>query len=105
MFSKLKKKLLAWVEGLLYYGMSDEERNEYTAVYNRQSNRKAREGYRKRDSDDFRTSIEGYLFCAEARDDSIAHEEMIKKCLFFEALERTIKELNKRVAEDRANKE
>lgn len=98
MFGKLKVKLTAWVEGLLYYGLSDRERCEYTAVLNRESIRKEKAGRSKKDSDNYQESIEGYCLLIESRSISIEHEEMVKRCLLFEAIERTIKEIKIRAA-------
>lgn len=99
MFGKLKTRLTAWVEGLLYYGLSDRERCEYTAVINRESNRKERAGRSKKDSDNYQESIEGYCLLLVSRNISIEHEEMVKRCLLFEAIERTIKEIKILAAE------
>lgn len=99
MFTKLKCKLTAWIEGFLYFSMADEERCKYTAVCNREALRKERAGRSKKDSDDYQESFEGYCLLVDSRDVSIAHEEMVKKCLFFEVIERTVKEIKIRAAE------
>lgn len=103
MFGKLKKKLTAWIEGLLYYGLSDRERCEYTAMLNREALRKDKAGRSKRDSDNYQESIEGYCLLLESRNISIEHEEMVKRCLLFESIERTIKEIKICAAEKNKN--